>query len=154
VQKRFEDRGDKYWSGQAAIHIRTIDGLVAKAEGRSADAIRLMREAADMEDATEKHIVTPGPLAPARELLGEMLMDIGEHRAAYGEFVKTLEREPGRRKTLQGAIMAAEKAGDAGNANKYRKMVDPKAEAAPGMVPVSAQADEVDPCPCRYCRQS
>src|SRR5688572_10606543 len=154
VQKRFEDRGDKYWSGQAAIHIKTIDGLVAKAEGRNADAIKIMREAADMEDATEKHIVTPGPLVPARELLGEMLMEIGEHRAAYGEFVKTLEREPGRRKTLQGAAMAAEKAGDAGNANKYRKMVDPKAEAAPGMVPVSAQADEVDPCPCRYCRQS
>jgi hypothetical protein len=156
VQKRFDDRGDKYWSGQAAIHMKTIEAWVAKAEGRGDDAVRLIRQAADMEDATEKHIVTPGPLSPAREMLGEMLMEIGEHRAAYGEFVKTLEREPGRRRTLLGAATAAEKAGDAGNAKKYRQMMGPRAEAetAPGMVPVSAQADEVDPCPCRACRQS
>lgn len=153
LQKRMTERGDKYWAGQSAIHAKTIEAWVAKAEGRG-DAIRLMREAADMEDATEKHIVTPGPLAPAREMLGEMLLDIGEDRAAYTEFVKTLEREPGRRRTLQGAAMAAEKAGDSGNAKKYRDKVGPKAEAAPGMVPVSAQADEVDPCPCRYCRET
>ena len=153
LERRMAERGDRYWAGQAAIHGRTIDAWVAKAEGRG-DALRLMREAADMEDATEKHIVTPGPLAPAREMLAEMLLDIGEDRAAYAEFVKTLEREPGRRRTLLGAAMAAEKSGDAGNAKKYRQMVGPTAEATSGMVPVSAQADEVDPCPCRYCRET
>jgi tetratricopeptide (TPR) repeat protein len=154
LEKRMTERGDKYWAGQSAIHAKTLEAWVAKAEGQGDDAIRLMRQAADMEDATEKHIVTPGPLAPAREMLGEMLLDIGEHRAAYGEFVKTLEREPGRRRTLMGASMAAEKAGDAGNAQKYKKMIGPSAEAS-GLVPVAAKAeDEPDPCPCRYCRET
>ena len=153
LEKRMAERGDKYWAGQSAIHAKTIEAWVAKAEGRGDDAIRLMRQASDMEDATEKHIVTPGPLAPAREMLAEMLMDIGEHRAAYGEFVKTLEREPGRRRTLMGASMAAEKAGDAEGAQKYRKMIGPSAEA-PGLVPVAATAEEPDPCPCRYCRET
>ncbi|MDQ3026595.1 MAG: hypothetical protein M3R58_08840 [Pseudomonadota bacterium] len=152
LEKRMTERGDKYWAGQSVIHAKTIEAWVAKAEGRS-DAIRLMREAADMEDATEKHIVTPGPLAPAREMLGEMLLDLGEDRAAYGEFVKTLEREPGRRRTLQGAAMAAERTGDGGNAKKYREMVDPKAEA-PGMTQVSAKDEEPNPCPCRFCRET
>jgi hypothetical protein len=104
-----------------------------------------------MEDATEKHIVTPGPLMPAREMLAELLLESGDAKGAYGEYVKTLEREPGRRRTLQGAATAAEKAGDSSNAQKYRQQVGP---SAAGPVPVSAQAEEVDPCPCRACRQS
>ena len=150
VQKRFDERGDKYWSGQAAIHLKTIEGWVAKAEGREADALKLLREAADMEDGTEKHIVTPGPLAPARELYAEVLLDSGDARGAYAEYVKTLEREPGRRRTLQGAAAAAERAGDASNAKKYRDMMS----GTGGMTPVSAKAEEPDPCPCRYCRET
>ena len=123
VEKRMADKGDKYWSGQAAIHARTLEGMVAKAEGRNADALGILREAADREDKTEKHIVTPGPLAPARELYAEVLLDTGDAKGAYTEYVKVLEREPNRRKTLQGAAAAAEKAGDAANAKKYRQMV-------------------------------
>ena len=152
LQKRLEERGEKYWSGQTAIHIKTIEGWIAKAGGRNGDAIRILREAADMEDATEKHIVTPGPLAPVREMLAEVLLETGDAKGAYGEFVKTLEREPGRRKTLQGAAMAAERAGDKANAQKYRQLIGPSA-SAPGLTPVSAAAEEVDPCPCRFCRQ-
>ena len=153
VQKRFDDRSDKYWSTQASVHMKIIEGWVAKVEGRNADAIRIMREAADIEDGTEKHIVTPGPLAPARELLGELLLESGDAKGAYAEFVKTLEREPGRRKTLQGAAAAAEKAGDKANSQKYRQQVGPTA-GAPGLMPVAAKEDDIDPCPCKYCRQS
>jgi tetratricopeptide (TPR) repeat protein len=152
VEKRMLERGDKYWSGQSAIHAKTIEGMVAKAEGRNADAMRLLREAADAEDKTEKHIVTPGPLAPARELYAEVLLESGDAKGAYAAYVKTLEREPGRRKTLQGAAAAAEKAGDAGNAKKYREMTS--SAGKPALVPVAAKADEVDPCPCRYCRET
>jgi hypothetical protein len=67
--------------------------------------------------------------------------------------VKTLEREPGRRRTLQGAALAAERSGDAGNAQKYRQMLGPTAAAA-GMVPVAAKVEEQDPCPCKYCRET
>ena len=151
VEKRMTERGDKYWSGQSAIHAKTIEGMVAKAEGRNAEALRLLGEAADMEDKTEKHIVTPGPLAPARELYAELLLESGDAKGAYGHFVKVLEREPNRRKALQGAAAAAEKVGDTGNAQKYRGMIS--GSGAPGMVPVGAKADEVDPCPCKYCRQ-
>ena len=153
VEKRMAERGDKYWAGQAAIHARTIEGWIAKVEGRNADALKILGEAADMEDQTEKHIVTPGPLAPARELYAEVLLDTGDARGAHAQYVKTLEREPNRRRTLQGAAASAERAGDAGSAKKYRDMVS-SSGAASGMTPVSAKADEVDPCPCRYCRET
>lgn len=153
IEKRMADRGDKYWSGQSAIHARTLEGMIAKAEGRNAEALKILKEAADMEDQTEKHIVTPGPLVPARELYAEALLESGDAKGAYGEFVKTLEREPNRRRTLQGAAAAAEKAGDSGNAKKYKDMMTPTA-MAPGMTQASAPQDEVDPCPCRYCRET
>jgi hypothetical protein len=149
VEKRMAERGDKYWAGQAAIHAKTVEGMVAHAEGRKADAMRILREAADMEDKTEKHIVTPGPLAPARELYAELLLESGDARGAYSAYVKVLEREPNRRKTLLGAAAAAERAGDSGNAKKYKQMIS----GAPGLVPAAARAEEPDPCPCRYCRQ-
>ena len=120
IEKRFTDRGDKYWSGQAAIHAKTLEGMVANAEGRKSDALRILSAAADAEDKTEKHIVTPGPLAPARELYAELLLESGDARGAYAQYVKVLDREPNRRKTLQGAAMAAERAGDAANAKKYK----------------------------------
>ncbi len=154
LQKRLDERGEKYWSGQTAIQIKTIEGGGAKAGGRHADAMRILREAADLEDATEKHIVTPGPLMPVREMLAELMLESGDARSAYGEYVKTLEREPGRRRTLLGAATAAEKAGDSANAQKYRQQMGPSAKAAsPRLLPVSAQTDEVDPCPCRACKQ-
>ena len=71
-----------------------------------------MRAAAEMEDGTEKAAVTPGPLAPARELLGEMLVLFGQPAAARKEFEATLEREPNRFRSLYGAAHAASLAGD------------------------------------------
>ena len=153
VEKRMAERGDKYWAGQSAIHAKTLEGMVAHAEGRKADAVRMLSEAADLEDKTEKHIVTPGPLAPARELYAELLLESGDAKAAYTNYVKVLEREPNRRKALQGAAAAAERAGDSGNAARYKQQLS----GTPGLVPVAAKApdkDEVDPCPCKYCRQS
>jgi pentatricopeptide repeat protein len=123
IEKRLAERGDKYWAGQSGIHAKTLEAMIAKAEGRSADAMRTMREAADMEDKTEKHIVTPGPLAPAREMYAEMLLESGDAKGAYAEYVKVLDREPNRRKTLQGAAISAERAGDAANAKKYKQLV-------------------------------
>ena len=60
-----------------------------------------MREAAAREDATEKSAVTPGPLAPARELLGDMLIELGRRSEARQEYQATLTREPGRRHAMQ-----------------------------------------------------
>ena len=71
------------------------------AEHRENDALMLMREAATREDATEKASVTPGPLAPARELLGDMLMELNRPDEARAEYRATLQKEPNRRRALQ-----------------------------------------------------
>jgi tetratricopeptide (TPR) repeat protein len=71
-----------------------------------------MREAADAEDATDKAPISPGPLAPARELLGEMLLEAGRHQDALAAFEATIKKEPNRFRAVAGAMRAAEAAGD------------------------------------------
>jgi len=71
------------------------------------------------EDATEKSAVTPGPLAPARELLGEMLLQMNEPAQALKEFEATLKKEPNRFRALAGAAKAAAASGDRATARKY-----------------------------------
>jgi hypothetical protein len=78
-----------------------------------------MQEAARREDATEKSAVTPGPLAPARELLGDMLMELGRPSAALAEYRATLAKEPNRFRSLDGARRAAAAAGDGAAAAGY-----------------------------------
>jgi predicted Zn-dependent protease len=78
-----------------------------------------MREAADMEDATEKSAVTPGPIKPARELLGEMLLEAGKPAEALAEFEQTMKKEPNRFRGFYGGARAAEAAGDTAKARTY-----------------------------------
>jgi tetratricopeptide (TPR) repeat protein len=78
-----------------------------------------MRTAAEREDATEKAAVTPGPIAPARELLGEMLLEMNRPADALREFERTLTKEPKRFRALYGAARAASGAGDAAKARRY-----------------------------------
>ncbi len=75
-----------------------------------------MREAAEREDATEKSAVTPGPIKPARELLGEMLLQLKRPAEALTEFEATLTKEPNRFRAVYGAARAAADAGDRGKA--------------------------------------
>jgi tetratricopeptide (TPR) repeat protein len=92
---------------------------VAFAEGKRDDALKAMSAAADAEDKTEKSVVTPGPLAPARELYGAMLLESGMANEAVAAFEATLEKEPNRFCATLGAAKAAEKAGDASKARRY-----------------------------------
>jgi hypothetical protein len=110
---------DAYWTGQIEIQRRAADAWVTLAEGRQADALAAMREAADMEDATEKAPVTPGPLKPARELLAEMLLQLDRPGEALVEFETTLKKEPNRFRAMYGAARAAEAAGQAQKASGY-----------------------------------
>jgi Tfp pilus assembly protein PilF len=71
----------------------------------------VLRKAASREDATEKHVVTPGPIVPARELLAYLQLDAGEARSALRDFESVLEREPNRQRALAGAARAAQLAG-------------------------------------------
>ena len=90
-----------------------------QAEGKHDEALSAMSAAADAEDKTEKSIVTPGPLAPARELYGAMLLERGMARDALAAFEATLVEgaEPVQR--LAGAAKAAEKLGDTAKARQY-----------------------------------
>jgi tetratricopeptide (TPR) repeat protein len=101
-----------YWADQVDIQRLLVAGWIARAEGRNDDALQLVRAAADREDATEKHPVTPGPIVPARELLGELLLDLGRPAEALREFEASLQREPNRLRSYYGAARAAELSGD------------------------------------------
>ena len=124
LRDRLTTEKDLYWAGQVEIQRQGAAAWVAYAEGRAEEAIALMRKAADAEDATEKAAVTPGPLAPARELLGEMLLESGNAREALTAFETTLKKEPNRFRALYGAGRAAEAAGErAKAAGYYRELV-------------------------------
>jgi tetratricopeptide (TPR) repeat protein len=120
-----------YWADQADIQIKTIESWIAKAEGDHARALQLARAAAKHEDSSEKHVVTPGPILPARELLGDMLMELGQRAAALKEYEASIAKEPDRFRGLYSAARAAEASG---NVAKARTWYDKFAQ-------VSAQGD-------------
>jgi tetratricopeptide (TPR) repeat protein len=110
--------GDTYWAEQVNIQISVAAAWISFAEGRKEDAERRLRAAADAEDATDKSAISPGPLAPAREFLGEMLLALGRPADALKEFQATLRKEPNR---FRATYYAARAAGLAGNRQASRE---------------------------------
>jgi tetratricopeptide (TPR) repeat protein len=102
IQKRLVAQNEPYWAEQVAIQHLETDAWLDFAEKNFDSALTKMRAAADREDATEKAAVTPGPLAPARELLGDMLMEMKKPEEARAAYRATLQREPNRRHALVG----------------------------------------------------
>ena len=97
---------------------RAATAWTAFARGRTEEALTLMRQAADLEDSNEKHIVTPGRVLPARELLGDMLLEAAQPAAALREYEASQAREPNRFRGCYGAARAAEAAADREKAAK------------------------------------
>jgi hypothetical protein len=112
-------QGDAYWALVVDAQRMAVAAWVAHAEGRHAEAVALARAAADKEEQVEKHPVTPGPLIPARELLGDLLLVHKQPVDALAAYEKTLEREPNRARTMAGAMRAAEAARQPAVAVKY-----------------------------------
>ena len=108
-----------YWAGQADFQIKTVSAWSALAEKRHEEAVQLMRAAAEAEDASDKHPITPGNVAPSRELLGEMLMTLNSPAQAFAEFERSLKRDPNRFRGIYGAARAAEASGDREAARDY-----------------------------------
>jgi hypothetical protein len=100
------DRKDAYWADQVEIQRLAVAAWLARAEQAPAKALKLMRAAAELEAATEKHPVTPGAILPAREQLAEMLLDDGEREAALAEAQLVLRDAPNRRNALDLAELA------------------------------------------------
>ncbi len=116
---RTAQAGETYWIEQVTIQKLAASAWLALAEGRAAEARAMMRDAADREDRTEKAAISPGPLAPARELLGEMLLELKQPKDALAEFEKTMVKEPNRFRAVAGAVRAASEAGDTAAARKH-----------------------------------
>ena len=110
---------DDYWTTQVDIQRQSADAWVLWAQGSKDAALKAMAAAASLEDTTEKSAVTPGPLAPARELLGEMLLEANQPAKALVEFEANLKKEPNRFKSVFGAGRAAELSGDKQKARTY-----------------------------------
>ena len=117
--KKLMEKNKTYEANQVQIQIRASEGWIQFSQGKKEEAIRLMTEAATLEDATEKHPVTPGEVIPARELLGDLLMEMGEFTKALEAYEADLKRHPGRFNGLYGAAVAANKSGNMTKAKAY-----------------------------------
>jgi len=128
---------NNYWATEVEVSRLAASAWTALAQGKKEEALTLMRSAADTEDKNEKHIVTPGRILPARELLGEMLLELKRPTEALKEFEASQTREPNRLHGFAGAARAAAEGGDSVKAKQqYTRLVelvgkgDPRPEVA------------------------
>jgi tetratricopeptide (TPR) repeat protein len=119
LYERLLQNSDKYSAELVDIQRESVKAWVAWAEGKTEEALRQMRAAADREDATEKLPVTPGAIVPARELLGEMLLEAKQPPAALEAFESSLKLTPQRFNSLVGAARSAQATGDRNKAAAY-----------------------------------
>jgi tetratricopeptide (TPR) repeat protein len=108
-----------YWASEVEVMRLAAVAWVALAQKDADKALETMRQAADLEDRQEKHIVTPGRLLPARELLGDMLAELGRPAEALKAYEASQQREPNRLRGLYGAGLAASQVGEPGKARQY-----------------------------------
>jgi tetratricopeptide (TPR) repeat protein len=124
LRDKLRDAKDVYWAEQVDVQWQVASAWVFLAEGKHDEALKAMSAAADAEDKTEKSPVTPGPLAPARELYGQMLLERGLAKEALAAFEASKAKEPNRFRGFLGAAQAAEKLGDKETARgNYEKLV-------------------------------
>ena len=114
---------DQYKAKEVDIQIKTAEAWLLFKQGKNNDALQLMTIAADMEDQTEKHPVTPGEVIPARELSGDMLLQMNQPEKALAAYETDLKTHPNRFNGLFGAGYAAEKSGNVEKAKTYYKQL-------------------------------
>ncbi|HET9837361.1 MAG TPA: hypothetical protein VFR84_03940 [Candidatus Angelobacter sp.] len=119
LAEKLRAAGNQYWAGQVQIQAKEADAWIAFAEHKPEVALESLKAAADDEDAVEKLPVTPGPVVPAREQLGEMLGLAGKPDAALDAYEKSLQDSPGRRGALRGALESARAAGSKSKSSYY-----------------------------------
>jgi tetratricopeptide (TPR) repeat protein len=119
IRDTLAQENNKYWADQVDIQREVAAAWITLAQGKPEEALQQMRSAADHEDRTDKHNVTPGVILPARELLGEMLLELKQPAKATVEFEATLRTAPNRFNALSGAARAAKLSGDGEKAKSY-----------------------------------
>ncbi len=126
IQKALAQIKEGYdWSAQVEVQRLAAAAWAAHADGDNVKALRWMRSAADLEDRADKHPVTPGPVLPARELLGELLMEMDQPAVAAPEFEAVLRSAPNRFNAVYGAARSAELSGDRKRASqRYAELLE------------------------------
>lgn len=117
------EQKDSYKANQVQIQIKTSEAWIQFKEGKNNEALMLMNVAADIEDKTEKHSVTPGEIIPARELLGDMLLQMNKPEKALEAYEADLKKHPNRFNGLYGAGLAADKSGNPEKAGIYYRQL-------------------------------
>jgi len=118
LRDRLKEAKDAYWSNIVDIQQQVANAWVLYAEGKYDEALNAMSAAAEAEDKTDKHPVTPGPLAPARELYGAMLLDRGMAKEALAAYEAVLKKEPNRLAAYIGVTKSAKASGDQARARE------------------------------------
>jgi hypothetical protein len=119
IRERLRGAKDGYWSDQTEIQRLEVAAQLARANGDNAAALSALTRAAEMEDVTELASITPGPFVPAREMLGELLLELSRPEQALAQFKVTLVKQPNRYWSVYGAAQAASRAGDLATARTY-----------------------------------
>jgi Tfp pilus assembly protein PilF len=144
IQERLLSAKEMYWARQVEIQALAVAAWSALVKGAKEEAVRQMESAAEMEDRTEKSAITPGPLSPARELLGEMLLAMNEPSEALEQFEATLKKEPRRFRSIYGAAHAAQLVGRPDTSQRYfRELLEVCAKADKTVRPELKEARDV-----------
>jgi Tfp pilus assembly protein PilF len=140
MYKAFADAKQGYWANLVEIMRREVAAWIARAEGKNDEALGLMRSAAELEASTDKHNVTPGSVLPARELLGDLLLELNQPAHALSEYEASLHDAPNRFNSLYGAARSAELSGQRDKARTYYAKLVEVSKAADGDRPELRQA--------------
>ena len=140
LRETLQQNKDAYWAEQVEIQRRAAAAWTARAEGKTDDALALMRSAAELEATTEKHNISPGPIVLARELLGDMLLELQQPAKAIAEYEAALTMAPNRFKALYALGRAAELSGDRDKARVVYGKLLVVAAVSNGARPELAQA--------------
>jgi hypothetical protein len=144
IQERLVSAKEIYWARQVEIQALAVEAWSDLAVGAKEEALRQMELAAQMEDRTEKSVLTPGPLSPGRELLGEMFLELNDPTKALEQFQATLLKEPRRFRSIYGAAHAARLIGSLGISKKYfRELLEVSANADKSARPELTEARNV-----------
>jgi tetratricopeptide (TPR) repeat protein len=135
LQARMRKADDAYWADRTQEQIDAVSAWVALAEGAPDKAVALMRRASDGEDGSIKHVAMENRLYPMRELLGDLLLQAKQPKAALAEYVRSLKDHPNRYRGLYGAARAAEALGDRPTAVSYYSKLIELSQHADGVRP-------------------
>jgi tetratricopeptide (TPR) repeat protein len=146
IYDNLTEQKDAYKANQVHIQIKASQAWIKFKEGKNDEALVLMNLAADLEDKTEKHPVTPGEVIPARELLADLLLQMNKPDKALVEYEADLKKHPNRFNGLYGAGLAAEKAGNLEKAGSFYRqllsMVKPANSTRPELTTVKQFLEE------------